>query len=174
MDNEKFATSVHVSPSRSWQISIKFGTGCLHWKLSEAIRFLNVQCDICNVVTFVMVDLYPQRTNVRVSDVRKSQTTGLENVCLTGTRGSRNRLPSSTDVRNFSGQSCKRWSDPATCHRGAWGERRYSSYSFLNSALDGCEWSASRLGRVLPRGEDPRYPLNRRLGGPQSRAGRRG
>jgi hypothetical protein len=30
------------------------------------------------------------------------------------------------------------------------GERRYSSYSFLTSALDGGEWSASRPGRALP------------------------
>jgi hypothetical protein len=30
-----------------------------------------------------------------------------------------------------------------TRHEGAWGERRYSSYSFLTSALDGGEWSAS-------------------------------
>jgi len=28
-------------------------------------------------------------------------------------------------------------SSPATRHGGAWGERRYSSYSFLTSALDG-------------------------------------
>jgi hypothetical protein len=29
------------------------------------------------------------------------------------------------------------------------GERRYSSYSFLTSALDGGEWSALRPGRAL-------------------------
>jgi hypothetical protein len=44
---------------------------------------------------------------------------------------------------------------PATRHGGAWGERRYSSYLFLTSALDRGEWSASRPGRVLPRGKDP-------------------
>jgi hypothetical protein len=54
------------------------------------------------------------------------------------------------------------------------GERKYSSYSFLTSALDGGEWSASRPGRALPRGKDPRYPLYRRLGVPQSRSGHRG
>jgi hypothetical protein len=57
---------------------------------------------------------------------------------------------------------------------GAWGERRYSSYSFLTSALDRGEWSASRPGRALPQRKDPRYPLYRRLGGPQSRSGHRG
>jgi hypothetical protein len=30
------------------------------------------------------------------------------------------------------------------------GDRRYSSYSFLTSALEGGEWSASRPGRALP------------------------
>jgi hypothetical protein len=62
---------------------------------------------------------------------------------------------------------------PATCHGGTWGERSYSSYTFLTSALDGGEWWASRPGRALPRGKDPRNPLDRRLGGPQSRSGRR-
>jgi hypothetical protein len=68
----------------------------------------------------------------------------------------------------------KKQSSNATCHGGAWGERRYSSYSFLTSALDGGEWSASRPGRALPRGNDPWYPLYRRLGGSQSRSGHRG
>jgi hypothetical protein len=40
------------------------------------------------------------------------------------------------------------------CHIGAKGER-HSSYSFLNSVLDGGEWSASRPGRVLPRERTP-------------------
>jgi hypothetical protein len=62
----------------------------------------------------------------------------------------------------------------ATRHGGACGERRYSSYPFLTSALDGGEWSASRPGRALPPGKEPRYPLDRRLGGPQSRSGCRG
>jgi hypothetical protein len=44
----------------------------------------------------------------------------------------------------------KKQSCPATRHGSAWGERRYSSYSFLTSALDGGEWSASRPGRALP------------------------
>jgi hypothetical protein len=68
----------------------------------------------------------------------------------------------------------KQQSSPATLHDGAWGERRYNSFSFLTSALDGGEWATSRLGRALSRGKDPRYPLYRRLGGPQSRSGHRG
>jgi hypothetical protein len=47
------------------------------------------------------------------------------------------------------------------------GEKRYSSYSFSTSALDGDEWSASRPGRALAPGLGHRYPLYRRLGGPQ-------
>jgi hypothetical protein len=45
---------------------------------------------------------------------------------------------------------CSYWktSCPTTCHEGAWGKSKYSSYSFLTSALDG-EWSASRLGLAL-------------------------
>jgi hypothetical protein len=41
-------------------------------------------------------------------------------------------------------------SSPSTCHEGAWGERRYGSYSFSTLALDRGEWSASRPGRALP------------------------
>jgi hypothetical protein len=37
-------------------------------------------------------------------------------------------------------------------------ERRYSSYSFTISALDGDEWSASRPGRALPPGKGPPVP----------------
>jgi hypothetical protein len=35
------------------------------------------------------------------------------------------------------------------------GRERYSSYSFLTSALDEGEWSASRPGRDLPPGKGP-------------------
>jgi hypothetical protein len=56
---------------------------------------------------------------------------------------------------------------------GAWGDRRYSSYSFLTSALDGGDRSALLPGRTLARGKDPRYPLDRRLSGPRSRSGHR-
>jgi hypothetical protein len=38
-------------------------------------------------------------------------------------------------------------------------------------ALDGGEWSASRPGRLTPRGKNPRYTLDRILGGPKSRSG---
>jgi hypothetical protein len=41
---------------------------------------------------------------------------------------------------------------------------------FLTSALAGGEWTVSRSGRV----KSPRYPLDWRMGGPQSWSGRRG
>jgi hypothetical protein len=47
---------------------------------------------------------------------------------------------------------------PDTRHGGAWGDRRYSSYSFLTSALEGGEWSASRPGRALPPEKEPPVP----------------
>jgi len=41
----------------------------------------------------------------------------------------------------------------------------------MTAALEGDEWSAARPGRTLPKGKT-RYPLYRRLGGPQGRFGR--
>jgi hypothetical protein len=43
------------------------------------------------------------------------------------------------------------------------GERRYSSYSFTTSALDGGVWSASRPGRALPPGKGPPVPRLRKI-----------
>jgi hypothetical protein len=40
----------------------------------------------------------------------------------------------------------------------------------MTTAQKGGEWSALRPGRPLPPGKT-RYPLNRRLGGPQGRSG---
>jgi hypothetical protein len=59
-------------------------------------------------------------------------------------------------------------------HEGMLGEWRYSSTHSLTSVLDGCEWSASRPGRFTHRKNSPWYPLDRRLGGPQSQSGRGG
>jgi hypothetical protein len=46
-------------------------------------------------------------------------------------------------------------------------------HSLLPSALDGSVWSTICPGRFIPK-KQRRYPLNRRLGGPQSRSGRFG
>jgi hypothetical protein len=43
-------------------------------------------------------------------------------------------------------------------------ERRYSSYSFSTSALDGYEWSVSRPGRSLPPGKGPPVPVVQEAG----------
>jgi hypothetical protein len=40
--------------------------------------------------------------------------------------------------------------------------------SFLTSALGGGKWRALHPHRFTPEGKSPRYPLDRRLGGPQS------
>jgi hypothetical protein len=53
---------------------------------------------------------------------------------------------------------------PLNGYEGALGERRYSSYSFSTSALDGGEWSASRPGRALPRGKGPPVPTVQEAG----------
>jgi hypothetical protein len=45
---------------------------------------------------------------------------------------------------------------------------------FLMSALAGSEWSASCPSHFLPQGKGPWYPLDRRLGGPQTWSGRFG
>jgi hypothetical protein len=46
-------------------------------------------------------------------------------------------------------------------------------HAFLTSALNGGEWVASHLGRFAPPlGRNPRYPLDMRLVGAQSRSGR--
>ena len=41
----------------------------------------------------------------------------------------------------------------------------------MAAALEGGEWSAARASRTLPPAKT-RYPLYRRLGGPQGRSGR--
>jgi hypothetical protein len=51
----------------------------------------------------------------------------------------------------------------------AYGEWRHSPL-FLTSAMNEIEWSASRTCRFTPR-KSLRYPLNRRVGGLQSRTG---
>jgi len=48
-----------------------------------------------------------------------------------------------------------------------WGVEVYL-HAFVTSTLDGGEWSASRAGRLTPE-KKPRYPLDTRLGWPQSR-----
>jgi hypothetical protein len=52
------------------------------------------------------------------------------------------------------------------CYEDQEGKYKYSSTLSLTSALGGGEWSASRPGRFAP-GKKTRYPLYRRLGGPQ-------
>jgi hypothetical protein len=53
-------------------------------------------------------------------------------------------------------------------YMGTYGGVKIYLHVFLTSALDGGEWSASRPGRFTPGGKSLRYPLERRLDGPQS------
>jgi hypothetical protein len=52
-------------------------------------------------------------------------------------------------------------------------EWRYTQ-PFFTSALDGCDWSATRPVRFTPGEIAPEYPLNTRLGGLYSRSQRCG
>jgi hypothetical protein len=58
---------------------------------------------------------------------------------------------------------------PRTHHADAKREREYNS-----PALGRGEWSASHPGRALPPRMEPRYPLDRRVGGSQSCSEHRG
>ena len=61
---------------------------------------------------------------------------------------------------------------PITGHESPEVEQRDSSTLYLTSALDGgCGWSTPRPGSLYAP-EKTRYPLYRRLGGPQGRSGR--
>jgi hypothetical protein len=53
---------------------------------------------------------------------------------------------------------------PLTPHRGAWGKRSCSSYSFSTSVLDGGGWSASHPGRALASGKVPPVPIVQEAG----------
>jgi hypothetical protein len=62
---------------------------------------------------------------------------------------------------------------PRTGHEGPEGEQKYSSTLSLTSTLDEGGWSTPRPGRFTP-GKETRFPLYRRLGGPQGRSRRLG
>jgi hypothetical protein len=51
-----------------------------------------------------------------------------------------------------------------TPRRSLGGEDVYSSYSFMTSALDGGEWSASRPSHALPPGKGPPVPIVQEAG----------
>jgi hypothetical protein len=55
-----------------------------------------------------------------------------------------------------------------SCHEEVWG-CTVIVHSFLSSALDGGEWSASRT--FYPRGKRAQYPLDRRLTDSQRQCG---
>jgi hypothetical protein len=56
-------------------------------------------------------------------------------------------------------------------HAGVTGERKYTSYSLLTSALDPESGQRHASAALYPPGKEPRYPLDMRLGWAQSRYG---
>jgi hypothetical protein len=57
---------------------------------------------------------------------------------------------------------------PQHIYGGAGGERMYSSYSFMTSALDEMSGQRHAPAMLYPRVEDLWYPLYSRMGGPQT------
>jgi len=57
-------------------------------------------------------------------------------------------------------------------HEDVWGSGG-TAPCILNPTLNGGKWSVSRPG-LCPKGNSPRCPLDKRLGGPQSQSGRGG
>jgi hypothetical protein len=55
-------------------------------------------------------------------------------------------------------------SSPSTRHGGAWGERRYSSYSFTTSALDGVSGQHHDPAALYPPGKGPPVPIVQEAG----------
>jgi hypothetical protein len=70
---------------------------------------------------------------------------------------------------NNNNNKCKGTVHPRTGHEGPEGEQRYNATLSLTSALDGMG-GQRHAPAALPQG-NTRYPLYRRLGGPQGRSG---
>jgi hypothetical protein len=68
---------------------------------------------------------------------------------------------------------CLRSLDYRDRHEDVWGSGNIVP-TFLNDAINGGEWSASRPRQLYPRGKSPRYQFDSRLSGPQNRSGRCG
>jgi hypothetical protein len=77
-----------------------------------------------------------------------------------------NRLLSSSFIQYIQSKKVKSKAVPllAMVAQEGRGGMRYSSYSYLTSALDGDEWSASRPGRVLPPGKESPVPIGQEAG----------
>ena len=84
-----------------------------------------------------------------------------------------NNFPGSKKCREYLDWQVKRQGKvrPGTGHERPKGKQRYSSTLSLTSALDGDGWLTPRPSSFTPE-KETRYPLYRRLGGPQGRFGR--
>jgi hypothetical protein len=65
------------------------------------------------------------------------------------------------------------WCNPTTRHGKLGGEKRYSSYSFLTSALSGVSGQRHDPAALYPRENYPLTPLDRKLDGTHSWSGHR-
>jgi hypothetical protein len=77
-------------------------------------------------------------------------------------------------IRHKVAVSKAKQSSLTTYHEGTRRERRYRSYSFMTLALDVVGGQRHAPAALYPKGKDPRYPLDTRLGGPQSWYGHKG
>jgi hypothetical protein len=68
---------------------------------------------------------------------------------------------------------CKKVKQSLNTLMAAQRERSYRSYSFTTSTLYGVSGQCHAPAALYSRRKDPRHPLYRRLGGPQSRSGNR-
>jgi hypothetical protein len=90
--------------------------------------------------------------------------------CLMGQRNSTLRGHSDWRKGKLKLSLCFNW---APRHEGVLEDWRYSSTHSLTSAVDRGEWSV-HAPAALPQGKSPWCPLDRKVGGSQSRSGRGG
>jgi hypothetical protein len=155
-------------------------TGFLHWgfqwfdnlsehrrylkgKIWEVVRFTYHTMIQLNSATETLLQLYCHLTGLVFSNTR-AISTNRNTGCTVGLyicteQQTQLILPlcfQHTANWTFVCELIKSWTCPATRHKGAWGGgRRYSSYSFSTSALEGGEWSASCPSRALAPGKGP-------------------
>jgi hypothetical protein len=124
------------------------------WSVLQTVRLNGSNC--CTVSAVQLSPNHPHPSDVASADLchlpcdRGGQLCLLR-VCTARQRTSREKL--FFKKISWSKKGCPATAMQATMRRG------YSSYSFLISALDGGEWSASRPGRALPPVKGPPVPI---------------
>jgi hypothetical protein len=124
----------------------------------------NVNMCSCVEVLIILCSSLNARDPVSHPYKKKDESIVLYILIFTFLNSSRKAKYSELHDSNYSPNLVKKKVCPATCHGGTWGERRYISYSYLTSALDLGEWSASRPGRALLPGKGPPVPIVQEAG----------